>query len=156
MESTIKLRSARIEDLTTLYSFERGIIEAERPMDETLRKGEIHYYDLEQMIKAKDVEVIVAVEENLKILVGSAYIAVRESKSYWTHDRHGYLGFMFVKPEYRGQGINGAIMDRCLEWAKSQNLTEVQLDVYPSNTPAMRAYEKAGFSSHLLKLRKSI
>ncbi len=156
MESKIELRPARIEDLETLYTFEKGIVDAERPIDETLRQGEIHYYDLEQMIKAADVEVIVAEDVSAQLLVGSAYIAVRESKSYWTHDRHGYLGFMYVRPEYRGQGINGAIMDRCIAWAKSLDLTEVQLDVYPSNIPAMRAYEKAGFSSHLLKLRKSI
>ena len=156
MKANIRIRTAITTDLETLYLFEQGIVEAERPMDKTLRTGEIHYYDIEEMIKRTDVEVIVAEDINTNELVGSAYVAIRDSKPYWTHDRHGYLGFMYVKPEYRGQGINGGIMNSCIAWAKSQDLHEVQLDVYPTNEPAMRAYEKAGFTSHLLKLRKSI
>ena len=154
MNTNIILRPATLEDLPTLYEFEKGIIEAERPMDITLRPGEIHYYDLEAMIEAKDVHVIVAVDSNT--VVGSAYVAIRESKSYWTHDRHGYLGFMYVIPEYRGQGINGLIMDECIKWSKAKGLEEVQLDVYPENEAAVKAYCKAGMTNHLIKMRKSI
>lgn len=156
MKANIRIRTAISTDLDTLYKFEQGIVEAERPMDDTLRTGEIHYYDIEEMINSNDVEVLVAEDMSTDTLVGSAYVAIKDSKSYWTHDRHAYIGFMYVRPEYRGQGINGCIMDSCIQWAKFQNLKEVQLDVYPTNEPAMRAYEKAGFTSHLLKLRMSI
>lgn len=154
MKSNIIIRPARLEDLATLYEFEKGIVEAERPMDSTLKSGKIHYYDIEAMIQAKDVQVLVA--EDGVLLVGSAYVAIRESKSYWTHDRHGYLGFMYVLPKYRGQGINGLIMDECIKWSKAQGLEEVQLDVYPENDAAVKAYQKAGMTNHLIKMRKSI
>ncbi|MEO6980937.1 MAG: hypothetical protein ABI113_21255, partial [Mucilaginibacter sp.] len=58
--SDITTRAALPADLDILLSFEQGIIEAERPFDSTLKDGEIHYYDLGQMIIALDVEVIVA------------------------------------------------------------------------------------------------
>ena len=154
MNTQIIIRPASLEDLPMLYEFEQGIIDAERPMDITLKSGEIHYYDLEAMIQAEDVEVVVA--ENNGLLIGSAYVAIRESKSYWTHDRHGYLGFMFVRPEYRGQGVNGLLMDECIKWSKAQGLEEIQLDVYPENVAALKAYHKAGMTNHLLKMRKSI
>jgi len=154
MESVITTRYATDEDLNVLYDFERGIIEAERPMDDTLRAGEIHYYDLVAMIEDQNVALIVA--ECNDELIGSAYIAIRDSKPYWTHKRHGYMGFMFVIPDYRGQGVNKLIMDRCIFWAKSRGLTEIQLEVYTVNKAAIRAYEKAGMTNHLVRMRKSI
>lgn len=58
--SELEFRSATVEDLTILFGFEQGIIEAERPFDTTLKRGHINYYDVEAMIESDDVEVLVA------------------------------------------------------------------------------------------------
>jgi len=39
-------RTATLEDLDTLLDFEQGVIAAERPLDPTIKKGDIHYYNL--------------------------------------------------------------------------------------------------------------
>jgi ribosomal protein S18 acetylase RimI-like enzyme len=39
------------------------------------------------------------------------------------------------------------------EWCRSQNITELRLDVYHDNPSAIRAYEKAGFKKHLVNMR---
>jgi len=42
----------------------------------------------------------------------------------------------------------------CLkEWAVRQGLNEVRLTVYHDNIPAIKAYEKSGFKSHLNEMR---
>ena len=145
------IRKATIADLTQLYSFEQGVIEAERPFDPTIKNGFIHYYDLAEMITASDVEVVVAEINNQ--LIGSGYARIEKARHYLKHENHAYLGFMYVHPAYRGRGINSSIIQALKDWALSQHITEIRLDVYADNTAAIRAYEKTGFTKHLIEMR---
>jgi ribosomal protein S18 acetylase RimI-like enzyme len=60
---------------------------------------------------------------------------------------------MYVAPSHRGMGLNGILCKELIEWAKKQNITEVQLDVYAENESALSAYKKIGFKPDLLKMR---
>ena len=152
--SAITLRSATLEDLPILYSFEQGIITVERPYDPTLAEDPINYYDIKAMILSDEVEVIVALFQ--EDVVGSAYAKVVKSKPYLKFDSHAYLGFMYVRPEYRGRGISGQIIDRLTDWARDRNLTELRLEVYAENSSAIKAYEKAGMTKNMIEMRKVI
>lgn len=147
----IVVRPARKEDLPVLLEFEQGIVEAERPMDSTLKDGRLSYYDIAAMIDADDVEVLVA-EQNGE-LIGSGYARIMEAKPYLRHDRFTYLGFMFVPKEHRGKGVNRLIVDGLNNWTRSQGIFETRLDVYHNNPAAIRAYEKAGFSKNMVEMR---
>lgn len=151
---TIIIRKAVLSDLETLFTFEQGVINAERPFDSTLKTGYINYYDIEKMITAPDVELLVAELDGE--LTGSGYARVEEAKPYLQHRQHAYLGFMYVKPEHRGKGVNKMIIDELTKWAISQNITELRLDVYQPNEAAIRAYEKCGFVKHMVEMRKGI
>jgi putative acetyltransferase len=52
---------------------------------------------------------------------------------------------MGVIPEYRGQGIGGALIAVTLEAAKRKGLTRIELTVRTDNEPARKLYEKFGF-----------
>ena len=148
------IRPATQEDLKALLTFEQGIIEYERPFDETLRSTPISYYDIAAMIDDPDIEVVVAEEEEQ--LIGSGYAKLVDSKPYLTHSKHAYLGFMFVSENARGKGVNQKIVAQLEAWAKSRGVNEVRLDVYAENSAALRAYEKAGFKKNLIEMRKPI
>lgn len=150
----INTRPATLADLDTLLQFEQGIVAAERPFDPTLKAGEIHYYDLAALILSPEAEVIVA--EVANEIVGSGYAQIRPGKDYNKHERFAYLGFMYVKPAFRGQGINGLVLDALVAWSKSQGIAEIRLEVYAENTGAKRAYEKAGFTPNLLEMRMNL
>jgi GNAT superfamily N-acetyltransferase len=149
--SKINIRKARLEDLNILLEFEQGIITAERPYDPTLKEGKINYYDIEKMITAAHIEVVVA-EIGAKI-VGSGYARIETAKPYLNHDNYAYLGFMYTDPLHRGKGVNAIIIEDLKEWCLSQKITELRLDVYNDNPSAIRAYEKVGFKKHLLNMR---
>lgn len=149
--NNINIRKARLEDLNILLEFEQGIITAERPYDPTLKEGKINYYDIEKMITAAHIEVVVA-EIGAKI-VGSGYARIEAAKPYLNHDNYAYLGFMYTDPRHRGKGINATIIEALKEWCLSQKITELRLDVYNDNPSAIRAYEKVGFKKHLLNMR---
>ena len=151
---TITTRSAIDDDLETLYRFEQGIISTERPFDPTLKEGRIHYYDLRAMIGAPDVELAVALDGSK--VVGSGYARVTGSKIYLKHQQHVYLGFMYVEPGYRGKGVNQKIIGHLKKWAIAKGITEMRLDVYHDNLPAIKAYEKYGFSKLLVEMRMGI
>ena len=151
---SINIRTAQLKELPTLKEFEQGIVTAERPFDPTLAPDPISYYDLEALIKAPDAEVLVA-ETNVELVAGG-YVKIKEAKPYLDHERYGYIGFMFTRPEYRGQGIARMILAKLMDWAKEQGLNEVRLEVYDGNEAAMRSYEKTGFTKNLVEMRKRI
>jgi len=150
----LKIRIATINDLPLLLEFEQGLISAERPFDPTLKKDPTSYYDIEEMIRAENIHLIVA-EINEK-LVGTGYARIETSKIYLQHKYHGYLGFMYVVPEHRRKGVNNKILENLTQWCKSKNIHELRLDVYNENTDAWHAYEKAGFTKHLIEMRMEI
>ena len=150
----IIIRKAVISDLETLLIFEQGVIITERPFDDTLKPGEIHYYDIEKMIEAPDVELVVAELDHE--LIGCGYARIENAKPYRRHTHHAYLGFMYVVPSHRGKGINKMIIDVLAAWAASQQINELRLDVYHNNEAAIKAYERAGFSSHMIAMRMGL
>jgi ribosomal protein S18 acetylase RimI-like enzyme len=150
----IKIRKAIPSDLDTLFQFEQGIANAERPFDPTLKPGPYNYYDLGLMIKDPLVHVVVA--EHNGQLIGSGYARIEKSKPYLTHEYHSYLGFMYVVPEWRGKNINQMIMEELKRWSQSKGMTELRLDVYLENTAAVKAYEKAGFEKLLVNMRMGL
>lgn len=145
-------REATDQDLEILLEFEQGVVSAERPFNSTLIEGEIHYYDLNNLMLSSDATVIVA-EENNEIIASGYALIKKAEKNYYQFKEYAYLGFMYVKPEHRGKGINKVITNELIAWAKSRGVTEVRLEVYAQNESAIKAYEKAGFESHILMMR---
>lgn len=154
MMTDITIRKATLDDLTILQEFEQAIIRFERPFAPNLREDPISYYDLASLIQHKDAHVVVA--ETAEEIIGSGYALIKKNSAYKKPDQYAYLGFMYVKPSYRGQGVNGHIIDHLIDWTKQKNITELQLDVYAENEVALRAYKKKGFSAELLTMRLNL
>ena len=150
MEKII-IRKATLNDLEALLRFERNIINTERPFDPTIKDGEIHYYDIAQMIMAENVEVAVAEFDGE--VIGSGYARIENSKIYLKHPKQAYLGFMYVEPGHRGKGVNQKIVEALKNWSITQNVTELRLEVYNDNLAAIKAYEKTGFAKHMIEMR---
>ena len=149
--SEISIRPARLSDVPILLSFEQGVINAERPFDSTLKRTETHYYNLEELILSEHIEIVVA-EVNHEV-IGSGYIRIQQAKPYLIHEEFGYLGFMYVHPDFRGRGINQMILNALVHWGTQKNIHEFRLEVYVDNLSAVKAYEKAGFKGNLLVMR---
>jgi len=74
-------------------------------------------------------------------VVGWCDIGVSEHEGF-THA--GRLG-MGVLKEYRGQGIGSRLLEETLSETRDRGLERVELDVFASNVPAIRLYEKFEF-----------
>jgi RimJ/RimL family protein N-acetyltransferase len=71
----------------------------------------------------------------------------------WAGLRHvGRLG-MGLLPEYRGQGHGQRLAEATVEAARKAGIERIELEVFASNLPAIRLYEKLGFQHEGLKKR---
>jgi GNAT superfamily N-acetyltransferase len=150
----ITTRKATLADMDTLLQFEQGVIAAERPFDPTLKESHINYYNLNELITAPHIQLVVAELDGE--LIGSGYARIEDSKIYLKHQQHAYLGFMYVLPQHRGKGVNKMVINALEEWAVSRGITELRLEVYYKNTSAIKAYEKVGFISHMIQMRQGL
>lgn len=148
------VRKTTQEDLPVLMEFMDGLVNAERPMDPTIKDGNVVYYDLSEIMANENSDLYV-VELNNE-LVASGYVKIKDDRPYLKHGKQGYLGFMFVPEKHRGNGYNKLIMDVLLKWCKQRNINEIRLDVYEDNPSAIRAYEKVGMKKHLINMRMDI
>ena len=144
-------RIATPKDVDALREFEQALVQAERVFDPTLKAGRIQYYDIEKMLVADHVRFVVA-ERDSK-LVGCGFARIDDAKTYLSHSKQAYLGLMYVHPEYRGQSINSGIVERLKQWCRTRGVAELRLEVYNDNLIAVAAYEKAGFSKHIIEMR---
>jgi len=151
ISSNIQIRAATASDVDTVLKFEQGVVAAERPFNDKLRNGEVHYYDVADLI-ARDSTLLLVAEDSGR-LVATGHASIKESLDYLKHQYHAYLGLMYVDPAYRGQGIIQAIIAELLEWSRSRGVTDFYLDVYAENQSAIRAYEKFGFEASLIEMK---
>lgn len=148
------IRTATIADIETLLVFEQGVVTAERPFDSTIKREYTRYYDMEHMIDADHIQLLVAEVDGK--LIGCGYARIEEAKHYLQHTQHVYLGFMYVSSAHRGKGVNKLIMSELFKWSQAKNINEMRLDVYYDNTAAIKAYEKAGFVKHMVEMRMGL
>ena len=53
---------------------------------------------------------------------------------------------MWVAPEVRRRGVGGVLVDAVIEWARSNGVTRLFLDVADNNAPAIKLYSRKGFA----------
>lgn len=145
------IREAKPEDISALLVLEQSVIEAEKPFNSSIKAEKTHYYDLDNLISSKDAYLVVV--EDSSDIVATGYAQIRDSKTALNHDKHSYLGFMFVAPGHRGKAINQQVMSHLVKWSKSRGITDLYLDVYSQNESAIKAYEKVGFEPSLMEMK---
>ncbi|MDQ7993390.1 MAG: ribosomal protein S18-alanine N-acetyltransferase [Propionicimonas sp.] len=52
-----------------------------------------------------------------------------------------------VAPDSRGRGIGGSLVRAGMDWAKAVGARRMLLEVRPDNAPAVRTYQKLGFTA---------
>jgi len=147
----IKIRKATPKDLPVLLDFEQRLIAVERPMDISLEQHKkINYYDIGSFIESDSAELYVATIKDE--IIASGYGLIKRNDAKFSYRKYGYIGFIYVKDEYRGQGISKLIFNAIFNWFRTKKIVEVKLTVYEENPSAIKAYEKLGFKKNLIEM----
>lgn len=68
--------------------------------------------------------------------------------------RYTHIFLLYVKPEYRRQGIGSALIERAQQWAISRRDRALGLQVFATNQPALNLYTSLGFQTRSLLMMK--
>ena len=147
----MQFRQATLSDVNALLALEQAVVDAERPFNSAIKAQGARYYDIPALVTDDDSYLLVA--EDNGAIVATGYVQIRQSKPSLEHNVHGYLGFMYVAPAYRGMGLNKQIIDTLMAWAESKQVFDFYLDVYAHNRAAINAYEKVGFQPSMLEMK---
>jgi len=99
----------------------------------------------EDMLRMEEDESTIFLAEHENQLIGMSGIARGRSPK----TRHGAeIWGVYVKPEWRGLHIAEGLITSCFTWAKARSIDHVKLGVAATNTPAIRCYERCGFSTY--------
>lgn len=85
-------------------------------------------------------KVLVVAQKNA--IVG--YATYMKQFSTWNADFYIYLDCLFLKEEARGKGLGKALMNKIIEYAKSENCASMQWQTPQSNKKAIEFYRKIG------------
>ena len=124
----MQFRQATLSDVNALLALEQAVVDAERPFNSAIKAQGARYYDIPALVTDDDSYLLVA--EDNGAIVATGYVQIRQSKPSLEHNVHGYLGFMYVAPAYRGMGLNKQIIDTLMAWAESKQVFDFYLDVY--------------------------
>lgn len=71
-------------------------------------------------------------------------------------DRHSHIFLLYVRQEYRRQGIGSALMRYAEDWARARGDRQIGLQVFQSNQPALTLYQQLGYQTQSLWMVKSL
>ncbi|WP_196591236.1 ribosomal protein S18-alanine N-acetyltransferase [Pectinatus frisingensis] len=94
----------------------------------------------EEAVK-KDAYYLLAVDCSTDIEVVIGYIGV------WLIFGEGHITNVALMPHYQGRGIASAMIKKIIMIIRSMGINSMTLEVRPSNSKALRLYQKFGFKS---------
>lgn len=66
--------------------------------------------------------------------------------------RHPNIFLIYVDPVYRRQGIGRALMQHLEIWAKNRGYTQIGLQVFVDDLPAIELYQKLGYQTRSISM----
>ena len=107
----------------------------------------------EKLINNNDKTIFVARDND--IVLGYVYGFIQENGSLY-NNKVAQLDALFVKEQYRGNGIARSLTKEFINWAEEKGVAYIELSVCKDNTNAISLYEEEGFSINKICLRKGL
>lgn len=130
------------------------LIMSERKYDDNVKETYVvnNYYT--EMFN-RDYNVLICVKHN-DIIIGFIYGFIKYEKGDLVKENVGFIDAVYVKNEYRKQGIASGLVEEFYKWCKSKDVKYVEVSSYIKNEGACNLYKKFGFETTSYYMRKSI
>lgn len=107
----------------------------------------------EKLIDNEDKIILVARDND--IILGYVYGFIQDNGNLF-NNKIAKLDALFVKEQYRGNGIARSLMNEFINWAREKEVAYLELSVCKGNTNAINLYKNEGFSINKICLRKRL
>ena len=95
-------------------------------------------------------------DNNISVYIVARAVETRKVVGYggiWLMYDYADITNIAVSPESRRCGLGGKILQLLIDISREKNMESINLEVRASNIPAIRLYEKYGFSQNGLRKR---
>ena len=161
----ITVRKARIRDVETIVTMEDELFHSQIDI---LNRSPQHRDDLilnedavdhtrkfvKRMVRSRNGLVLVAEQDGKP--AGYLLAIIKKNIPIFRLERLAEITDLYVREEFRGNGISTRLKDETFRWLKSKEITRVALDVFPGNDIAGPIYEKWGFIKFICEMRMDI
>jgi ribosomal protein S18 acetylase RimI-like enzyme len=70
--------------------------------------------------------------------------------------RHPNIFLIYVEPSYRRQGIGRELMQQAEVWAKLEGYSQISLQVFTTNQPAIDLYDSLGYEARSISMFREL
>ncbi|MFX1466106.1 MAG: GNAT family N-acetyltransferase [Promethearchaeota archaeon] len=140
-KKTYSVRQAKLSDHEKLISF--SVLEAKEAEGIDLSPGNVRHGILAALKNDALGKYWVLTKENEEVI---GNISVIREWSNWNGGYYWWIQSLFIQPEFRGTGLMQKLIDTVKEEAQRGKGLDLRLYVHSTNTRAIKAYRKSGFS----------
>ena len=97
---------------------------------------------------------VITSERDLSTKIACLWIGIAIDQI--TGIRHPNIFLIYVDPAYRRQGIGRALMGHAEAWAKDRGYTQIGLQVFTTNQPAIELYQQLGYQSRSISMMREL
>ncbi len=152
----MELREATIEDAKEIalelwlpLAHEMEDISDYNELSEDLSQERLIEYRKE---KLKNDDAVTVVFEHEKELIGVATFTAEEPYEIFSRGKYAKVNEIYVKKDFRKQGIGSELLDKLFERAKELGCEQIELNVNVENEAAKELYKNKGFESEKIKM----
>ncbi|MCL2015344.1 MAG: GNAT family N-acetyltransferase [Defluviitaleaceae bacterium] len=112
--------------------------------------------ELEQMLADETAPIFVAVNNQNKVL-GYCFCNTRKTDHPMLKEtKRLHIDDFCVDTAMQGKGIGKKLFARVLEFAQTQQITQIELNVWAFNENAIKFYENLGFAAQRVKMERNL
>ena len=145
----MRIRKATIEDTDQLKPLYAGSLKnMARLQPRQYREAEQDVEFIQEGILGEDSDVLVAEKDGHIIGLSAVFSVTVNPRPYRVGQTYCELDTIYVREEYRNQGVGRALLDAAQDWARARGHASLQLMTLGENEAARRFYERAGMREH--------
>jgi len=135
------VRRAKLDDLEKLVSL--AILEAKEAEGIDLSPGHVRR-GIQAALENDTLGLYWVLSRENDEVIGN--VSVLREWSNWRGGYYWWIQSLFIQPEFRGAGLMQKLLDTVKKEAQREGGLELRLYVHSTNTRALKAYRKSGFS----------
>ena len=148
------IEQAKVEETEEIDRMLTSLIQDEREnYDKNINKDYEVKNFYEKLINNENACILVAKSD--EIIIGYVYGFIQDNGRVFDK-KIAQLDAIFVKKEYRGNGIAKSLIQELTKWANEQGASYIELSVCNENEKAIYLYKNEGFEDSKFILRKKI
>lgn len=155
----IIIRKAKISDYDSVNVLEEMIFDIHRQakpdyfknLDQSYSKAEF-----EELLSCSGSIALVAVRDETVAGICFGKIEAVPENQFCRSRKIAFIQDLAVLPDFQGEGIAAALMDKAREQAKKENAVSIELCVWNFNEGAIQFYEKQGMNTQYIRMELTI